>query len=81
MRTIRRFTTPVLAFCAAAGIAIVLCATVARAQCSDVVIGSGYSCTLTGEDRNYCYYDCECHGISQSQCDSRLAAAGFERIS
>ena len=48
--------------------------------CSDVVIGNGWSCELTGEDSKYCYYNCECHGISEATCGNRLGLAGFELI-
>jgi hypothetical protein len=40
--------------------------------------GSGsVSCSLSGSDANYCYYNCECSGTF-SQCDDLLAALGFE---
>lgn len=60
-------------------IALTLGSGVARA-CSDLVIGAGWSCELTGEDSRYCYYSCECHGISEVTCANRLGLAGFELI-
>ena len=37
------------------------------------------SCSLTGEDANYCYYDCTCTG-TESRCDELYAAAGLEDV-
>ena len=40
--------------------------------------GSGsVSCSLSGSDSNYCYYNCECSG-SFSQCDDLLDYLGFD---
>jgi len=69
----------VICLCAGLVMALSLAAAAARA-CSDVVIGMGWSCELTGEDSQYCYYNCECHGISEAQCGNRLGLAGFEMI-
>ena len=60
-------------------ISLTLASGVAKA-CSDIVIGNGWSCELTGEDSQYCYYNCECHGISETTCANRLGLAGFELI-
>ncbi len=37
------------------------------------------SCNLTGEDANWCYYDCTCTGrnATDSKCDQLYAAAGL----
>lgn len=75
----RTFRLRVMSFVAAIVMATVLTPGVARA-CSDLVIGMGWSCELTGEDSQYCYYDCECHGISETTCANRLGLAGFEII-
>jgi hypothetical protein len=34
------------------------------------------NCTLTGEDENWCYYDCTCTG-TPARCDQMYAAAGL----
>lgn len=75
----KRLPLRVMSFFAALVVAMVL-ATGAALACSDLVIGQGWSCTLTGEDSSYCYYSCECHGISEAQCGNRLGLAGFELI-
>ncbi len=33
-------------------------------------------CSLTGQDANWCYYDCECSG-TPTVCDRLYAAAGL----
>lgn len=37
----------------------------------------GASCSLTGSDSQWCYYDCTCYGLSESGCDSFLTAHGM----
>ena len=69
----------VFSLLAAVALTMVLGVTAVRA-CSDLVIGAGWSCELTGQDPSYCYYTCECHGISQAECERRLGEAGFEPI-
>jgi hypothetical protein len=76
MRTLRLRVT---SFIFALVLATALSPGIARA-CSDVVIGSGWSCELSGEDASYCYYNCECHGISETTCANRLGLAGFEIV-
>lgn len=41
--------------------------------------GASVTCTLTGEDENWCYYDCTCSG-SASRCDQLYAAAGLINV-
>jgi len=74
----RTFTIRVMSLLAAIVMVTVLSTGVARA-CSDLVIGFGWSCELTGEDSQYCYYDCEC-SVDMVTCANRLGLAGFELI-
>lgn len=39
--------------------------------------GSGYSCTLSGEDSQYCYWNCTCT-ISEDQCYVNMHKDGLE---
>lgn len=75
----KNFALRAASFSLVVAIALTCAPGVARA-CSDLVIGSGWSCELTGEDSQYCYYNCECHGISEAVCGNRLGLAGFELI-
>ena len=75
----KTLTVRVMSFLAAIALAMVFTASAARA-CADIVVGIGWSCDLTGEDSQWCYYDCECHGISEATCGNRLGLAGFELI-
>lgn len=75
----KRLPLRVTSFVAALFVATML-ATGAAMACSDIVIGAGWSCELTGSNSSYCFYDCECHGISEAQCGNRLGLAGFELI-
>lgn len=36
-----------------------------------------YTCYPTGEDANFCYYDCYCK-VGAAACDAALAANGYE---
>jgi len=36
-----------------------------------------YTCYPTGEDANYCYYDCYCK-VGTAACEAALAANGYE---
>ena len=38
--------------------------------------GASVSCSLTGQDANWCYYDCTCTG-TDARCDQLYAAAGL----
>jgi hypothetical protein len=76
----KRFTLRMVSLCAGIVLTLGLSYSVARAQCSDLVIGQGWSCSLDNQCNGWCYYTCECHGISQQQCDQRLADAGFEDV-
>lgn len=54
----------------------------AAAECSflievqGTISGSSISCELTGEDAQYCYYDCVCEG-SQVICDQLYRENGL----
>jgi hypothetical protein len=67
-------------FCGAMVLTLGLSFAVAKAQCSDLVIGEGWSCELFNQCGGWCYYNCECHGITASECNRRLADAGFEEV-
>ena len=41
--------------------------------------GAYATCKNTGEDENYCYYDCTCTGTEQ-RCNELYAAAGLEDV-
>ena len=47
--------------------------------CDGVVPGDGFTCYLTGEDPNYCYYSCDCY-VDIVRCANKLGLAGFEII-
>lgn len=64
---------------------LLLTATLARevAACRGVhaihqIGGGGASCTKTGEDADYCYYDCSCWGVSEGRCEELLGQMGME---
>ncbi|MDX6404480.1 MAG: hypothetical protein QOH70_1935 [Blastocatellia bacterium] len=74
MRIIR-----LVSLCATAVLTLALSYGVANA-CSDFIQGSqgsGYSCELSGEDSQYCYYNCTCT-ISMAQCENNMHRDGFE---
>jgi hypothetical protein len=65
--------------------ALVMTAALARevAACRGVhavhqIGGGGASCTMTGMDADWCYYDCECWGVSASRCEELLTSMGME---
>ncbi len=68
-------------FLATAFFALVLGATSALACRGAIGVYSvnnqgSVQCTLTGEDENWCYYDCTCSG-TPTVCDRLYAAAGL----
>jgi hypothetical protein len=79
-RLSRQFTTLVFAMLITAVSTIV-----AAAECSILISGedgnsgTSYSCTLTGEDAQYCYYDCECEG-DETICEQLMRDNGLESI-
>jgi len=70
----------------------VILGTISAAACSNhiSVLGllgeTGFdavvSCNLTGEDAEWCYYDCTCTGTNatESRCDQLYASAGLELV-
>jgi len=55
---------------------------VALADCADVDAGSNvygsWDCRLTGQDKNWCYYDCTCSDLFPGyKCSDVLTQAGF----
>jgi hypothetical protein len=76
----KRLTLRAVSLCGTVLLTLSLSYVVARAECADLVVGQGWSCTLTNACGGWCYYDCECHGISQQECDRRLDEAGFEEV-
>lgn len=48
----------------------------AQAWCDQVRFASEYTCYLTGEDPNYCYYDCYCN-VDDQTCREALERDGF----
>jgi hypothetical protein len=64
-----------VSLCGAVVTTLSLSFVVAQAECSDLVIGEGWSCELFNQCNGWC-----CHGISQAECDRRLSEAGFEEV-
>ena len=67
----------------AATILAVCFGAVSAFSCSLIVAGSGYgasfTCTLTGEDEFYCYYDCTCTGSAEA-CSQLYQLNGFSEV-
>jgi len=76
----KRLILRAVSLCGAVVLTLGLSFVVAKAQCSDLVIGDGWSCELFNQCNGWCYYNCECHGISQTECNRRLTDAGFDEV-
>lgn len=78
----KRLLSSLILICVALLLTISLASGIAKAQCSVVITGvdgnsgAGFSCLNTGEDANFCYYDCTCTG-SKAICDKLYKAAGL----
>ncbi|HEX8129583.1 MAG TPA: hypothetical protein VF527_10815 [Pyrinomonadaceae bacterium] len=72
MKSINKYLLSALATAALsvtlAGTAAALCRTDVQDQ---------YTCYPTGEDANYCYYDCYCK-VGAAECDRALIRNGYE---
>lgn len=72
MKSLGKF---VLSLCLALGASMAIANVAARACSLDVQ--EEYTCYVTGEDANYCYYMCYCK-VSSARCEAALAANGYE---
>lgn len=61
---------------AATALSLALANVTAMATCT-IDVQDEYTCYPTGEDENYCYYDCYCK-VGTAACDAALARAGYE---
>jgi len=65
-----------LAAFAAIAVSLGLANVTAMATCT-IDVQDQYTCYPTGEDANYCYYDCYCK-VGTAACEAALAANGYE---
>ncbi len=72
MKSISKY---LLSACAAAVLSVTLAGTAAALCRTDVQ--DEYTSYPTGEDANYCYYDCYCK-VGASACDAALIRNGYE---
>ncbi|MCI0563131.1 MAG: hypothetical protein MN733_32030 [Nitrososphaera sp.] len=78
MRTLYRWVAPF----ALASVFTIMIASHVAASCNNLTIGRYgviLTCTVTGEDENYCYYECTCDG-DWAQCDDIIGEEELEDI-
>lgn len=51
---------------------------VAAAACT-IDVQNEYTCYVTGEDANWCYYTCYCK-VGAAACEAALAANGYQNV-
>lgn len=51
---------------------------VAAASCT-IDVQNEYTCYVTGEDANWCYYTCYCK-VGAAACEAALAANGYQNV-
>lgn len=64
--------------CAVIALSLTMATVTALATCT-IDVQDEYTCYVTGEDANYCYYRCYCKTNSAS-CEAALAANGYEDV-
>ncbi len=80
----KRFVVTLASLCAALILSVALAAGVAKA-CTASLQGTSclsceyasLSCSLSGSDTNYCYYNCSCRGSARA-CDQIADQIGLE---
>ena len=65
-----------LSIAATVVVSLTIAAATARASCT-IEVTDSYTCYVTGEDANYCYYTCYCK-VGAAACDRALTQDGFE---
>ena len=75
----RKISKYALSASAAIVLSLTLAGVVAKAAQCTMETSDEYTCYVTGEDENYCYYQCYCK-VSSQECRSALERDGFEII-